>query len=515
MKNRRQARGQTLLLWGLMLLWLTVMVLVTLGIGMRARQRIDLQMAADTAAYSQAVVTARTLNSIALLNRAQIAHMVAMASVQSLISWSGQIKGGLPKIEESLTQLAQKVTDKIATGLCTQADADDVNNALAQYLANQPPNLDQLWKLGDVAAGKQALDLQGAARMLDEQQLLLDKLKEDQLTTQNMTEAIAHMADPDLLAVDAGDRQSLSAVNVIVAAPNSTQAVHIAMGSRGHEFTRNRRGRVELVDGFLAGFSANISVIINARNGGSGFGGNRRQDRERSQKARHANGGNAWAEDHPMDIQSIYSRGLCSERVDAPTQRSWVMSSDEPTRDDQHDYHKNVDYLEFEPSLPDERHTMGPCDPPNQAGPCGIWPGYMDYDPSLVDDASRLYGQPVLFSIVHRDLSLVDDPWNKQFSFPLFSNNAPAFDNASKDGMMTTQPELRLQVALSAGIAYYHRPQRFKEPPNLYNPFWRATLVSSQRLGAAVVAQRLNEAGFPTHADAVQRLRAQGFRGAP
>ena len=87
---RHGGRGQALVLFSLTLLLLTLMVLMTLGFGMRAKERVEIQMAADAAAYSQAVSVARTFNAIAVMNRAQIAHMVAMAGTQSLISYSGQ-----------------------------------------------------------------------------------------------------------------------------------------------------------------------------------------------------------------------------------------------------------------------------------------------------------------------------------------------------------------------------------------------------------------------------------------
>ncbi len=64
------------------------MVCMTLSIGTKVKEKMELETAADAAAYSQAVATARTYNSISVLNRALMSNMVAMAGVQSLISWS-------------------------------------------------------------------------------------------------------------------------------------------------------------------------------------------------------------------------------------------------------------------------------------------------------------------------------------------------------------------------------------------------------------------------------------------
>src|SRR5262245_26837870 len=77
--KRAQQHGQALALFALTMLLLTLMVLMTIGIGMAATRRTDLNNAADAAAYSAAVETARTFNSAALLNRAIIAHYVTIA----------------------------------------------------------------------------------------------------------------------------------------------------------------------------------------------------------------------------------------------------------------------------------------------------------------------------------------------------------------------------------------------------------------------------------------------------
>ncbi|HEX4620041.1 MAG TPA: pilus assembly protein TadG-related protein, partial [Myxococcaceae bacterium] len=78
----RRARGQSLLLMSLTMLLLVLMVLMTLGFGWRTHQRMELQMATDAAAYSEAVATARTFNTISLFNRAQVSQMVALAGLQ-------------------------------------------------------------------------------------------------------------------------------------------------------------------------------------------------------------------------------------------------------------------------------------------------------------------------------------------------------------------------------------------------------------------------------------------------
>lgn len=80
-------RGQTLVLFALTLLLLTLMVAMTLSFADRAKQRAELQTVADAAAYTTAIETARTYNSVALLNRTSVSEWVAMAGVQALTAW--------------------------------------------------------------------------------------------------------------------------------------------------------------------------------------------------------------------------------------------------------------------------------------------------------------------------------------------------------------------------------------------------------------------------------------------
>ena len=68
-----------MVLFALTMLLLTLMVLLTLGISTRVKEKMEVQQVADAAAYSTAVVTSRTINSMALLNRSHVAIMVALA----------------------------------------------------------------------------------------------------------------------------------------------------------------------------------------------------------------------------------------------------------------------------------------------------------------------------------------------------------------------------------------------------------------------------------------------------
>jgi hypothetical protein len=88
MTPSRRACGQALPL-ALGLAGLGALALVVLyNIGQTIAARARLTHAADAAAYSGALVQARALNLLAYINRAQIAHQVAMAHIVTLASWA-------------------------------------------------------------------------------------------------------------------------------------------------------------------------------------------------------------------------------------------------------------------------------------------------------------------------------------------------------------------------------------------------------------------------------------------
>ncbi|MHB8416702.1 MAG: TadE/TadG family type IV pilus assembly protein [Myxococcales bacterium] len=94
-----------------------------------------------------------------------------------------------------------------------------------------------------------------------------------------------------------------------------------------------------------------------------------------------------------------------------------------------------------------------------------------------------LLGQPKTWAILSRSFS--SDPgnanWQGPFAmtpeFSLFTGSGTGHDNNNQfDDTITDHVPWSSMVALSQGLAYYHRPGDWKEPPNFYNPFWRAKL---------------------------------------
>jgi hypothetical protein len=79
--------------------------------------------------------------------------------------------------------------------------------------------------------------------------------------------------------------------------------------------------------------------------------------------------------------------------------------------------------------------------------------------------AHGIWGQPVVPIVLTRRFARADDPWLLDFRF--------RFSAGSDVNMFQAT---RSMMSAAAGVAHYHRRQHLGEPPNLLNPFWRATL---------------------------------------
>ena len=85
---KRQQNGQAMV-FGMLFMGITVIALIMLfNQGVLTRDRVQLENAADAAAYSQAKLFARHQNLIAYTNRAIVANELSIGQVVALMSWS-------------------------------------------------------------------------------------------------------------------------------------------------------------------------------------------------------------------------------------------------------------------------------------------------------------------------------------------------------------------------------------------------------------------------------------------
>jgi hypothetical protein len=192
---------------------------------------------------------------------------------------------------------------------------------------------------------------------------------------------------------------------------------------------------------------------------------------------------------------------------------AWLAATDSSDPQDQHYWLPQIVFTDQVPA----RHTLGRC------FRCpSMWPTFIDYNMVPLVDEGDNFGQPKNFAVIQRDYGVRAasgqpvDPWNLGFRFRFSPNRESRFDNRGlvlADG--TTN--ISKQTALSAGIAYYHRKGHWKEPPNLLNPYWRATLVplTVDDDGKGDVVETLGDVGTDWAAESFQALRSQGYEGGP
>jgi hypothetical protein len=519
-------RGQALVLFALTMLLMVLMVTMTLSIGMKTREKIELQTVADAAAYSNAVATARTFNGISIMNRAFVGNMVAMAGVESLISWSSYYRASLHGVSKAY-DLPMAFYAAIAAAQCpvggpqcacaTQAvlDIKDTKDKFEQ----EDQKLQQQWDAADQKAGKEARALQ-IDSVHREQQRLFERLHKGLLEAK-LADSIVKEANKggrfgqELVALSNGAYQTV--VNqelyggercdgdgaACIIRGEKQHVVQATMGSRGYSFVTGRGGGADIIRQKLKDLMPQRDSLDVFTNDGSGYfppGGDKTHSKT-------VDATELWADDHG-NIVLTFNRGgaPCPPTfIGTSSPEAHVRSTHEADPNDQHQWTGGQDSQN-----PPEHHTMGEC----TLCP-GMWPFYMDYNDNLVADEGNNWGQPKLYAVIQRDFDRPEmhpDPWNLMFRFRFTpENEGTTFDN--RGIKLTNGDDISKATALSAGIAYYKRAGPYwREPPNFLNPFWRATLVSAQTDGQGKqdIENVLRQAA-PFSADVYKALEAKGY----
>jgi hypothetical protein len=550
MKRPAPDRGQTLVLFALTLLLTSLLVLMTLSISTRVKEKMELQAVADAAAYSNAVVTARAYNEIALMSRAQIGKMVSMAAVQSLISWSSYYRAQVEATRRAYNMAKLPYIALLAccipTSGCTQfcncarqaiQDINLTRNQLAMY----QNTLDAQWQSLDQGAATQTANLQSAAALIYGAQLeryfrLRDKLNNQEVVRDIVNKARSGSRWPGEWSAPSGaddvtmdEAVGIPLINgrggaIIPVNATSNHHVYAAMGSRGFSFT-TRRTRGGLV------ISAQLRRVLPPRdnvlvtNSGSAYFA--RDMNHGALFPRGPSGRASWADDHAQGIANTttFGRGQppCpTNSVGISNAMAFVRSNE---RQDTSDMHFWTPGMRPDMQPPERRHTLGRC-----ISCPGIWPMFVDYnDLQLLSGDNNLWGQPKNYAVVQRDYTVRmvsappedRDPWTRFFTFN-FTNSGASTNSVFDNRGIRLSPQngglnISRQTALSAGIAYYHRHDHWREPPNLLNPYWRATLVpyDVDRDGRNDVGETLDDAGVDWAADAARALRTHGYTGGP
>ncbi|MFT3709576.1 MAG: Tad domain-containing protein [Archangium sp.] len=540
--RRAHRRGQNLVLLALTMLFLALMVTMTLGLGLRIRQKHELQNLADTAAYSNAVMTARTFNDMALINRLEVSYWVAQAADQSIISWTAYAHAMANGVHNAADDLLQtNCGRRLRPNIKNQVT--DFKNDVKSYVQTdiEGPS-DAMWRQMDKAAGLESQNIQGMiaglrselssgvtsanpGNLRDE---FFQRVKSQQLTNQ----IVAASKQTDISIIDNGAgagvntaaKVSMKEVDcdygsggngpltgdppggsgLCLRATMNTNMLYAAMGSRGNEWVTGRGTIPSKVSQRLQQIAGNygaITAVIGAP-GGSGYWADKQTDGSAPTTTE------AWGDDHGS--VTVFAGG-CSYTTNITAH---VRSTHLLETNDQHMWMPKLNGADVDKN-PDVDHTMGDCTPLCPS----VWVRTIGFEPS--DDEQNVWGQPKQVVALERDLSAKKWPWELHFSFP-FSATGPAGEWDGRGQNLHTAAgnglSIKRQTAFATGIAYYHRRYHWDEFPNLLNPFWRATLApmdvdSRAPFRSGDIQRSLSAPEYKWQRDAYRQLIGAGFEG--
>ena len=383
LRLRYAPRGQNLVLLSLTMLFITLMVTMTIGLGLRIRQKHELQNLADAAAFSNAVMTARTFNNMAAVNRLEVSYWVAMAADESLISWTGYARAMGNGGRKAATDLLATPCIRRPQNLNARRQLLAFRSSLASYMTTDFRRAD--WRFLDDLAGDEAHAIQGIIGGLRDQ--LSDSMFSTnpgnlrgefyrQITTQQLTRQIVALSrQDDISVVDTGrgaapntpatvtmgeldcdygggstgqlTGDAPAGSGLCLRATWSENMLLAAMGTRGNSFTTGRSILPPKVAAdvarIVAGYGA-LSLSFGGKSGSAYWAA-------REAHGVAPNGTEAWGDDHGT---MTLNAGTCTQ-TQAIT--AFVKSTHLADTGDEHVY---------SPGNPDEpdpevHHTMGDC----------------------------------------------------------------------------------------------------------------------------------------------------------
>jgi len=558
----RAARGQTLVLGALTMLLIAIGVFMTLAISVRIHERQELQTAADAAAYSQAVATARAFNAVSAENRVLVAQLASIAAAQSILSWVGYYHGTLNQARDALFDIRSQGS------ACGGSMFDSAIDAIMA----EDRRLIEVWeKPGCGYGGQLGYDNLSAEYIrTDLYETALDVADNQRQLYRDMTAQLPDIAERVAVQASVSDpfaatgeefrvharsnvtrRERRDAVEEKQTRPidmvratmatrgqdpfvSSREANHRTGGLSGADFIERR---LQLVIGSASPLRVRVTDYGTSYFGDDGplydwwgerdgydgmpLRGVQWLEWKRVDSREDLLVWGAWAQDSGRFWFDWVAPSGCNVPTATEDSFGYIVTTGPNDHRDNHMWRRGNqgfgDYREWNdelghvhpPCWPSPRHSFKRV-PPFAASPIAIWPVFTDFDADRLDRSRAsqedAFGQPKTMVSMRRDYAarsavqgLKRDPWELSFRF--------GFRPAGGEIDLTSDREDRANrsgfvhaVALASGFVYYHRKSHFREPPNFLNPFWRATLTASD------VDERFRDRG----ADAVRTLRDFG-----
>jgi len=568
MKIYFSARGQTLVLLSMTVLIISLMVLMTLSLGAKVRDRMDLQTVADTAAYSNAIATARTMNAIAVMNRAIIAHTVSTIGTLSLLSYCTlfytDAKAAQALFTEQLIILTigfffwfmiwladppwAKPPDQARWEACLQSMilvgiSLLLMSMLVAGLSSALGQDSQLYN-GDTYPRWLASNYLFASGVNMLNTSLKNKLTSDSTSfaSQYLTSAKVGTG-PASLVQSANLAAAPLNVNELMRAtiPNNDwfgeqpyQMGMMTMGSRGgtwggaEPFVSHRKLHISDWSWKLTlpWSLPNGTLVDDDGGGGRGYVNNGwADDPTAGPPFGHPGPGPAeqsglLAHDKGNTVRTILVGSIIGVAITANSSDYFTCTIFGPIAIAVGLFGKRAQDVHL--SANDHQPVHGPI----HAFPTQTFPSFFDYNQQSLFNPDDLQGQPRTVTLVAKQpptdysTAMHTDPWNVTTGV----NGGTFTSHFDMNGEPQLATKSNLQLAIGSGITYYSRPGHNNEPPNMFAPYWHATLgrLTLDRPGPgnparaaydAEVINMLNNTGQLQAAAAYQGLTAAGYKG--
>jgi len=480
-------RGQILLVGALFVLLMAFMLMMVLTVSWGVRERIKVQNAADAQAYSQGVMVARAMNYIAYSNRAIAGALVSMAIISAYESemsaevdlyWSHWL------INWAAAGCEIGICCSCPWGLCCKIQ--HCWHALEDFLTG----LDFLSSAGDIASEVQELDPRFKGT-IDGFKLMIQAIWLSQ--TALAVEVGARLLSRAPLDGPGGNLNlttggqdsngavgALSAVNLAnvldldYSAQKNKDMADVANAARS-DWTRGRGWQSVLV-------LAPVSKKINDKDGGM------------------------WGQ---FQIPGTGASGITrggdldpspNTEADGVASQDWWMQGGicqhnccpgfnfEPGM-----WPISFFYAPFSPAFAESAdgggdHTGGMMEDPHDGSQHKLAKKDIFKYVSLKLSNSKPFGQPSIYGFAKQDLSLNDLGQRQPWTITNSSKTKPTLHGAAVELNFKGGDSGSEAKAIAKALVYYHRPGDWKEPPNLFNPYWRVKLHPFTTVQGALVA---------------------------
>lgn len=483
--DQRGAQGQVLTLSAALLLFICFVLFSTIGIAWKCRERIRLQHASDASAYSQAIKIARGFNYFAFTNRAIASNLVSLTTLHAYHSEISAAKGLYLNLALAYQAIA---AEEIALTTCVMGIGPCQFGCFAHALEDEVTAITLLGKHRELERDIEALDgifvkavdgYRASIRLIQ----LSQKAVQLELLAQGVSSALQGLGATGGVGKAIDLDAALQPFNFPAGRNESGLLNSLNMNSlrQAMEFSDGDEAKIEMTEvanaarplwvrnRLIAGNSATLSLLTS--------------------RIREDTDGN-WM---PLQIPIVQgAAGIYDKKPHIFPMPGQARSQTKGLGIGA------VDYWEMS-GVCEHSHAAGALVQPFPLGPLSPGIVYSSREQSehnlhdaQVDhgldvgelmsfmrfgiEASGRYAQPVVYRLLQRDLSLSDArtrmPWDI-FTSGKYRGNIFGDSRSAHQVRLASE---RVAHSLSKAVVYYHHPGNWREPPNFWNPFWRAKL---------------------------------------